>query len=68
MKPIIGSHYTNDDHRLYSFQRRADPPWHPQEWYDRHWSHGISIHHVIVGAAIVGLVGLCLSLAIKGVL
>jgi len=30
-KPSISSHYSNDDPRLYSYARRADPPWFPPQ-------------------------------------
>lgn len=30
MRNNYGSHYSNDDKRLYEFQRRADPPWYSE--------------------------------------
>jgi len=30
MKDNIGSHYSNDDKRLYEFSRKAEPPWYPE--------------------------------------
>jgi len=30
MKPVISSHHSNDDQRLYSFQRRSFPPYYPE--------------------------------------
>lgn len=30
MRNNYGSHYSNDDKRLYEFQRRTDPPWYSE--------------------------------------
>jgi len=56
-KPVISSHYSNDDPRLYSYARRADPPWFPP----RHFSPDAVVFVACIIAAIVGFVAAYLN-------
>jgi len=53
MKPTISSHYSNERLSLYSFARKADPPWYPE----RGWGPDAIVMVCCLVLAVAALIG-----------